>query len=91
MHQKRNNNNVVTPIEFGWLVSTSEKVQAMEGNTHLVFFFLICGEVLLLPDGLDCIPVIFGDKKINLLWSVFVQQYNLKKKRKKQHDAKQQL
>ena len=83
MHQKRNNNNVVTPIEFGWLVSTSEKVQAMEGNTHLVFFVLICGEVLLLPDGLDCIPVIFGDKKINLLWSVFVQQYNLKKKEEK--------
>lgn len=39
MHQKRNNNNVVTAIEFGWVVSTSEKVQAMEGNMHLVFFF----------------------------------------------------
>ena len=61
----------------------------MEGNMNLVFL-CICGEVHLLPDGLDCIPVIFGDKKINLLLSVFVQQYNLKKK-KKQWEAIQQL
>ena len=81
VYQKRNKNDIVTPIEFGWVVSTSEKLQVMEGNMHLVFFY-ICGEVLLLPDGLDCIPIIFGDKKINLLWSVFVQQYNLKKKKK---------
>ena len=44
----------------------------MEGNMHLGFFSLVVFKVLSLPDGLDCIPVIFGDKKINLLWSVFV-------------------
>ena len=38
MYQKRNENEIVTPIELGWVVSTSEKLQAMEGNMHLVFF-----------------------------------------------------
>ena len=38
MNQKRNNNNLVTAIEFGWVVSTSEKVQAMEGNRHLFIY-----------------------------------------------------
>ena len=70
MYQKRNKNNIYSDTYRIWF-SSSEKVQAMEGNMNLVFL-CICGEVHLLPDGLDCIPVIFGDKKINLLWSVFV-------------------